>query len=56
MHTYVLENILYEGLAVELPDCIFNRVGASVSYFGLAVIRQLENMGCLILNTITSGW
>ena len=49
-----LENILYEGKAVELPDCIFNRVGASVSYFGLAVIRQLENMGCLLLNTLKS--
>ena len=49
-----LENILYEGKAVELPDCVFNRVGASVSYFGLAVIRQLENMGCLLLNTLRS--
>ena len=49
-----LENILYEGKAVELPDCIFNRVGASVSYFGLAVIRQLENMNCLLLNKLTS--
>ena len=49
-----LENILYEGKAVELPDCILNRVGASVSYFGLAVIRQLENMGCLLLNTLKS--
>ena len=49
-----LENILYEGKAVELPDAIFNRVGASVSYFGLAVLRQLENMGCLILNSLRS--
>lgn len=49
-----LENILYEGAPCELPDCILNRVGSNVSYFGLAVIRQLENMGCLILNTLRS--
>ena len=49
-----LENILYEGHSVELPDAVINRVGASVSYFGLAVIRQLENMNCLILNMLKS--
>lgn len=49
-----LETILYNGKPVDLPDCIITRVGASVDYFGLAVIRQLEKMGGLILNPRSS--
>lgn len=49
-----LETVLYEGKQISLPDCIICRVGAAVDYFGLAVIRQLEKMGCLVLNQKSS--
>jgi hypothetical protein len=49
-----LENVLYEGTRVDLPDAIFVRVGANVGYFGLAVIRQLEQLGVLMFNTLRS--
>ena len=50
-----LERVRYDGdLVRDLPDCIIPRVGASVDYFGLAVIRQLEKMGAMILNEISS--
>lgn len=49
-----LEEILYEGSKVTLPDCVMTRVGANVGYFGLAVIRHLENLGCLMFNGLKS--
>ena len=30
-----LENILYEGGTIDLPDAIIVRVGANVDYFGM---------------------
>lgn len=45
-----LDVILYEGKPIELPDCIIVRVGATVDYFGVAVIRQLEKLGVVVLN------
>jgi gamma-F420-2:alpha-L-glutamate ligase len=49
-----LEQILYEGQKVELPDCILVRTGAKVTSYGLAVIRQFEKMGVIVLNGFAS--
>ncbi len=38
------------NVRVTLPDFIIPRVGASVSYFGLALIRQLEQLGVYVCN------
>lgn len=45
-----LEDILYNGKKVELPDIVLVRTGASIDYFGLAVVRQIEKMGVTVLN------
>jgi len=37
-----LEEIVVGGERLPLPDCAIPRVGASVDYFGLAIMRQLE--------------
>lgn len=37
--------ILYEGEPITGIDAIIPRIGASVSFFGLSVIRQFETMG-----------
>lgn len=42
--------ILHNGQLVELPHCFIPRRGASTTYFDLAVIRQLERTGSLVLN------
>jgi gamma-F420-2:alpha-L-glutamate ligase len=34
----------------ELPDCVIPRMGAGTTYFALAIIRQLENLGVYCLN------
>mmetsp|Transcript_9397 Transcript_9397/g.13910 ORF Transcript_9397/g.13910 Transcript_9397/m.13910 type:complete len:496 (-) Transcript_9397:59-1546(-) len=49
-----LEHIMYRGKRVRLPDVVFPRLGAAVDYFGMAVIRQLEKNGVLILNPSNS--
>jgi len=50
-----LEQILYDGKQCDqLPDCLMVRVGAKVTYFGLAVIRQFEKMGVVVLNDFKS--
>jgi RimK family alpha-L-glutamate ligase len=46
-----LHHVLYDGEKVEkLPDAVLPRLGARVTYFSLAVVRQLEKMGVLVLN------
>lgn len=49
-----LEHILYKGVKVKLPDCVYPRLGASIDYYGMALIRQLEKNGVLILNPTLS--
>lgn len=34
----------------DLPDCVIPRMGAGTTYFALAIIRQLENLGVYCLN------
>ena len=42
--------IVVNDARVTLPDFVIPRVGASVSYFGLALIRQLEQLGVHVCN------
>lgn len=46
---------MYDGQKVEkIPDAALPRFGARVTYFSLAIVRQLEKMGVLMLNKIES--
>lgn len=47
-----LETLLYEGKPIKLPDAVLPRLGANIDYFGMAVVRQIEKMGALVLNPI----
>ncbi len=43
-------SVHYKGEAVEGVDAIIPRIGASVSFYGTAVVRQFEMMGVYSLN------
>lgn len=45
------ERVLLHEARVALPDFVLPRLGAETSYFGLAVIRQLERFGVYSCNT-----
>ena len=47
-------SVLVDGKMVELPDVLIPRMGAGTTYFGLAVIRHLERLGCYALNSSQS--
>ena len=40
----------YEGTKLEPPDAVIPRIGASITFYGLAIIRQFEAMGVWSLN------
>ena len=40
----------YEGARIEPPDVLIPRIGASVTSYGLSVVRQFEAMGVWALN------
>jgi ribosomal protein S6--L-glutamate ligase len=40
----------YEGARVEPPDVLIPRIGASVTQYGLSIVRQFEAMGVWALN------
>jgi len=42
--------IHYKGIAIEGIDAIIPRIGASVSFYGAAVVRQFEMMGVYSVN------
>jgi ribosomal protein S6--L-glutamate ligase len=42
--------LLYQGEPVGPIDAVIPRIGASVTFYGLAVVRQLEMMGVYCLN------
>jgi RimK family alpha-L-glutamate ligase len=44
------KNILYNGNAIKLPDCAITRIG-NITYYSLAVVRQLEKLGVFVLNS-----
>lgn len=46
--------LLYKGKALPPIDAVLPRVGASVTYFGTAVVRQFEQMGTFCTNSALS--
>jgi ribosomal protein S6--L-glutamate ligase len=46
-------DLLFRGKAVSTYDAIIPRIGASVTYFGTAVVRQFEQMGVFSLAPAT---
>ncbi|MCA9719927.1 MAG: RimK family alpha-L-glutamate ligase, partial [Myxococcales bacterium] len=44
-------SLTYRNQAMPALDAIIPRIGASVTFFGLAVVRQFEQMGVYTLNT-----
>lgn len=42
--------LFYKGEPVEPVDAVIPRIGASITYYGLAVVRQFEMMGVYCLN------
>ena len=42
--------VWYEGERLPAPDALIPRIGASVTFYGLAVLRQFEMMGTYPLN------
>src|SRR5690554_28331 len=45
------ETVIIDGEVVPLPDFFIPRLGASTTYFALAVIRHLEQLGVYAINT-----
>ncbi len=43
-------SLLYGGKPVEAYDAVIPRIGASITFFGTAVVRQFEQMGVFTLN------
>lgn len=44
-------DVHYRGRKLEGFDAVIPRIGASITYYGLAVLRQLETMGVCALNS-----
>ena len=44
-------SVLVDGAEVDIPDVVLPRMGASTTYFALAVIRQLERLRVTTYNT-----
>jgi ribosomal protein S6--L-glutamate ligase len=40
----------YEGVRLDPPDAIIPRIGASITFYGLSIVRQFEAMGVWSLN------
>ncbi len=47
------KSIIYKGDIIELPDCVIPRIG-TITYYSLAIIRQLERLGVFVLNSSQS--
>lgn len=55
MHCYMditssRPNVRYQGRALPAYDAVIPRIGASVTFYGTAVVRQFEMMGTFIVN------
>lgn len=48
------KSILIDGKSEVLPDYVLPRMGSETTYFGLAVIRQLENLNVYCCNSSSS--
>ncbi len=44
-------DLLYQGKSVRYVDAVIPRIGASITYFGTAVVRQFEQMGTFCANS-----
>jgi len=44
-------SLLYKGKSIKEYDAVVPRIGASITFFGAAVVRQFEQMGMYLLNT-----
>lgn len=44
-------NLYYKGKCISNYDAVIPRIGASITFFGTAVIRQFEQMGVFTLNS-----
>ena len=44
-------DLYYSGSPLESFDAILPRIGTSISFYGIAVVRQLEQMGVYCANT-----
>lgn len=42
--------VFYDGEALTMFDAVIPRIGASITFYGLAVLRQFEMMGVYVLN------
>ena len=42
--------MLYQGEPMDKPDAVIPRIGASKTFYGTAVVRQLEVMGAFVAN------
>src|SRR3989344_2645188 len=47
-------SIYFMGKNVSLPDCLIPRMGSGTTYFAHAIIRHLEHLGVLVLNSSDS--
>jgi len=43
--------IRYDGELVKLPDLVLTRTGSGTDYFAAAVVRQLEKLGVIVVNS-----
>ncbi|MBB1478677.1 RimK family alpha-L-glutamate ligase [Pseudoalteromonas sp. SG41-2] len=48
------KSILIDGVTTTLPDFVIPRMGASTTYFALAIIRHLERLGVYCVNSSQS--
>jgi RimK family alpha-L-glutamate ligase len=48
------KSLIYQGQEVSLPDFVLPRMGSGTTYFGLAVIRQLERLKVPVINSAES--
>ncbi|MDB2613640.1 RimK family alpha-L-glutamate ligase [Chlamydiales bacterium] len=48
------KSILIDGKSEQLPNYVLPRMGSETTYFGLAVIRQLERLGVYCCNSSSS--
>lgn len=41
-----IPSVYYDGKLLVKPDAIIPRIGASITFYGTAIVRQFESMGC----------
>lgn len=44
-------HLMYNGKVLSTYDAVIPRIGASITFYGLAVLRQFEQMGVSVLNS-----